>query len=93
MGKSEALETALNNKLLSSHEHLKKCVFSPPSCNCSILDIVTILVDQSCDHLGPPIMFVRPLGTANPVHPVRVSQTWPQPGMLLDGSGCGIANS
>ena len=30
MGKSEALETALNNKLLSSHEHLKKCVFSPP---------------------------------------------------------------
>ena len=28
MGKSEALETALNYKLLSSHEHLKKCVFS-----------------------------------------------------------------
>ena len=30
MVKSEALETALNNKLLSSHEHLKKGVFSPP---------------------------------------------------------------
>ena len=30
MGKSKALETALNNKLLSSHEHLKKGVFSPP---------------------------------------------------------------
>ena len=30
MGKSKALETALNNKLLGSHEHLKKCVFSPP---------------------------------------------------------------
>ena len=29
MGKSEALETALNNKLLSSPEHLKKGVFSP----------------------------------------------------------------
>ena len=30
MGKSKALETALNNKLLSSHEHLKKGIFSPP---------------------------------------------------------------
>jgi hypothetical protein len=30
MGKCKALETALNNKLLSSHEHLKKGVFSPP---------------------------------------------------------------
>ena len=30
MGKSKALETALNNKLLSSHEHLKKGVFFPP---------------------------------------------------------------
>ena len=29
MGKSKALETALNHKLLSSHEHLKKCLFSP----------------------------------------------------------------
>ena len=29
MGKSKALETALNNKLLSSHEHLKKGLFSP----------------------------------------------------------------
>ena len=29
MGKSKALETALNNKLLSSHEHLEKGVFSP----------------------------------------------------------------
>ena len=27
MGKSKALETALNKKLLSSHEHLKKCTF------------------------------------------------------------------
>ena len=33
MGKCKALETALNNKLLSSHEHLKKGVFSPlPLC-------------------------------------------------------------
>ena len=30
MGKSKTLETALDNKLLSSHEHLKKCIFSPP---------------------------------------------------------------
>ena len=30
MGKSKALETALNNKLLGSHEHLKKGIFSPP---------------------------------------------------------------
>ena len=30
--------------------------------NCSILDIVTTLVDQSCGHLGPPTMFVRPQG-------------------------------
>ena len=30
MGKCKALETALNNKLLSSHEHLKKGIFSPP---------------------------------------------------------------
>ena len=29
MGKSKALETALNNKLLGSHEHLKKGLFSP----------------------------------------------------------------
>ena len=29
MGKSKALETALNNKLLGSHEHLKKGIFSP----------------------------------------------------------------
>jgi hypothetical protein len=29
MGKCKALETALNNKLLSSHEHLKKGIFSP----------------------------------------------------------------
>ena len=29
MSKSKALETALNNKLLGSHEHLKKCIFSP----------------------------------------------------------------
>ena len=28
MGKSKALETALNNKLLGSHEHLKKYLFS-----------------------------------------------------------------
>ena len=32
MGKCKALETALNNKLLSSHEHLEKGVFSPPPC-------------------------------------------------------------
>ena len=30
MGKSKVLETALNNKLLNSHEHLKKGIFSPP---------------------------------------------------------------
>ena len=30
MVKCKALETALNNELLSSHEHLKKCIFSPP---------------------------------------------------------------
>jgi len=29
MGKSKALETALSNKLLGSHEHLKKGLFSP----------------------------------------------------------------
>ena len=29
MGKSKALKTALYNKLLSSHEHLKKGLFSP----------------------------------------------------------------
>ena len=29
MGKCKALEIALNNKLLSSHEHLKKGLFSP----------------------------------------------------------------
>ena len=29
MSKSKALETALNNKLLGSHEHLKKGPFSP----------------------------------------------------------------
>ena len=29
MGKSEALQTALNNKLLGSHEHLKNGLFSP----------------------------------------------------------------
>ena len=33
MGKSKALETALNNKLLGSHEHLKKGIFFPPSVN------------------------------------------------------------
>ena len=30
MDKSEALKSALNNKSLSSHEHLQKGVFSPP---------------------------------------------------------------
>ena len=30
IGQCKALETALNNKLLSSHEHLKKHIFSPP---------------------------------------------------------------
>ena len=30
MVKCKALETALNDKILSSHEHLKKVVFSPP---------------------------------------------------------------
>ena len=30
MGKCKALETALSNKLLSSHEHLKKGISSPP---------------------------------------------------------------
>ena len=29
IGKCKALETALNKKLLSSHEHLEKCLFSP----------------------------------------------------------------
>ena len=32
MGKSKALVTALNNKLLGSHEHLDKGLFSPPPC-------------------------------------------------------------
>ena len=30
MSKSKALETARKKKLLSSHEHLKKCIFQPP---------------------------------------------------------------
>ena len=31
VGKSKALETARKKKLLSSDEHLKKCIFQPPS--------------------------------------------------------------
>ena len=42
MGKCKALETALNNKLLSSHEHLKKCIFSPPPVCIMNMDIVFI---------------------------------------------------
>ena len=38
MGKSKALETALNYKLLSSHEHLEKCVFSPTVTPCTYGD-------------------------------------------------------
>jgi hypothetical protein len=56
MGKSKALETALNNKLLGSHEHLKKCIFS-----LTPLYIPTVRpIDRSTLHGASAIVF--PLG-------------------------------
>ena len=50
MGKCKALETALNNKLLSSHEHLKKGVFSPPP-SVSVCISVCMYVMQFCSKM------------------------------------------
>ena len=54
MGKCKALETALHNELLSSHGHLKKCLFQPspsvqllhlqPLCVCA----ASIYTDSIC---------------------------------------------
>ena len=50
MGKCKALETALNNKLLSSHEHLKKGVFSPP-CR-TVISKTTPKIPEACRASG-----------------------------------------
>ena len=56
MGKSKALETALNNKLLSSHEHLKKGVFSPPPSSSNSSGDEVIVLGWEVD-LEPPFIY------------------------------------
>ena len=52
MSKSKALETALNNKLLGSHRHLKKGIFSPTPCT-KFFPLISVLVALTFRSLYP----------------------------------------